>query len=70
MNNEKCPYHDDLAKKVNEIHVAVCGNESLGHRGIVKRLDVVENKTTRLWEKVIAISAFGAGIGWVINVIK
>lgn len=57
---DPCPYHDELARKVDEIHVAVVGNEPIGHRGLAKRIAEQESKTDWLYAKMVGVLACGA----------
>jgi len=52
-----------MADEIREIHTAVVGNETMGHRGLVRRVDKLE----RIWLKVLLLGAMiqgGAIVAW------
>jgi hypothetical protein len=58
-----CPHHDRIERKIDRLLVAVEGDEPAGHRGIVKRLTILEERTEWLYAKVslivgVAVAAF------------
>jgi len=53
-------------KKLNEIHAALVGNESLGHKGLVKRVETLEAGQRRtMWLSLLGGGASGHAVGWI-----
>jgi hypothetical protein len=66
---DPCPHHQVLEGKIDRILLAVEGDEAMGHRGIVKRLVEVENRTEWLYTKVgIAIGILTVAWAWILKV--
>jgi len=57
-------------RKLDEIHSALVGNDSLGQKGLVKRIEYVENHVSsvenlkmKIIGGILALSAAGSAIG-------
>lgn len=65
MKNTLCPTSGTpctMATEIKEIHTAICGDEQMGHRGLAKRVDVVEKNQTKVVLGVLASSITVIGI--------
>ena len=67
--SDPCPHHKSLEGKIDRILLAVEGDEAMGHRGMVKRLKTVEDRTEWLYVKIgIAIGVLTVAFAWILKV--
>jgi len=65
---DSCPHHKRLEDKVDRILLAVEGDEAMGHRGMVKRLKTVEDRTEWLYAKVgVAVGILTIAWAWILK---
>lgn len=54
---------EGLKDMVHDIHRAIVGNEPMGHTGIVKRVQALEESDLKRKVKTAKVATFGAGAG-------
>lgn len=57
----------DERERIHQIYVAVCGDESLGHLGLVKRVKKAEDAIEKIHLKVAWVSGAIMATGTIIN---
>ena len=58
-----------IQSRVDEVHTALVGNPTLGHRGLVERVDAVEKTAERHDRKLLVWGAILTAAGSVVGVV-